>query len=313
MKFSTKKLICALLIFVMVLSFASCKADEEGFYIEGNSSITIQVNETYLLEAVKPDNAKGKVQWESSNEAVAVVADGAVVGVASGVAVITATLGDYSDKVIVTVSTPKGDNNTGNNGGTTGGNTTGGNTTGGNTTGGNTTGGNTTGGNTTGGNTTGGNTTGGNTTGGNTTGGNTSGGNTTGGNTGTTQGLLGSIDFTSTTHRVSLSTSEQVWTNGNVTLRNTEGANPVADYTPIRFYPNSGVIIECQGMKKIVMTCDNQYKDSTGALQAAATAAGASVVVDGETITITLPSTMNSFTMTVTTQARVKTLEVYSN
>ena len=66
-------------------------------------------------------------------------------------------------------------------------------------------------------------------------------------------------------------------------------------------------------MKKIVMTCDNQYKDSTGALQAAATAAGASVVVDGETITITLPSTMNSFTMTVTTQARVKTLEVYSN
>ncbi len=297
MKFSTKKLICALLIFVMTLSFASCNKDEEGFYIEGNSSITIQVNETYLLSAVKPENAKGKVQWESSNEAVAVVADGAVVGVASGVAVITATLGDYSDKVIVTVSTPKDNNNTGNNGGTTGGNTTGGNTTGGNTTGGNTTGGNT-------GNT-GGNT--GNT-GGNT--GNT-GDNT--GNTGTTQGLLGSIDFTSTTHRVSLSTSEQVWTNGNVTLRNTEGANPVADYTPIRFYPNSGVIIECQGMKKIVMTCDNQYKDSTGALQAAATAAGASVVVDGETITITLPSTMNSFTMTVTTQARVKTLEVYSN
>ena len=290
MKFSTKKLICALLIFVMVLSFASCNKDEEGFYIEGNSSITIQVNETYLLEAVKPEKAKGKVQWESSNEAVAVVADGAVVGVASGVAVITATLGDYSDKVIVTVSTPKGDNNTGNNGGTTGGNTTGGNTTGGNT------------GNNTG--NTGNNT--GNT--GNT-GDNT--GNT--GNTGTTQGLLGSIDFTSTTHRVSLSTSEQVWTNGNVTLRNTEGANPVADYAPIRFYPNSGVIIECQGMKKIVMICDNQYKDSTGALKAAATAAGASVVVDGETITITLPSTMNSFTMTVTTQARVKTLEVYSN
>ena len=66
-------------------------------------------------------------------------------------------------------------------------------------------------------------------------------------------------------------------------------------------------------MKKIVMTCDNQYKDSTGALQAAAEAAGASVVVDGETITITLSSAVNSFTMTVTTQARVKTLEVYGN
>ena len=152
MKFSTKKLICALLIFVMTLSFASCKADEEGFYIKGNSSITIQVNETYLLEAVKPEKAKGKVQWESSNEAVAVVADGAVVGIASGVAVITATLGDYSDKVIVTVSTPKGDTgnnnsgNTGTNGGNTGdktGNNTGNNT--GNTgnTGDNTTGGNT--------------------------------------------------------------------------------------------------------------------------------------------------------------------------
>lgn len=276
MKFSTKKLICALLIFVMALSFASCKnADAEDFYIDGDASVTIQVGETILLTIVKPDSLKGKVEWTSSDESVAIVVDGAVKGLKSGTAVITASLDDYCDKVMISVTTPKDNNNTGNNGGTTGGNTSGGNT--GNNTG-------------------------------NT--GNT-GDNT--GNTGTTQGLLGSIDFTSTTHRVSLSTSEQVWTNGNVTLRNTEGANPVADYSPIRFYPNSGVIIECQGMKKIVMTCDNQYKDSTGALQAAATAAGASVVVDGETITITLPSTMNSFTMTVTTQARVKTLEVYSN
>lgn len=309
MKNIVKILVSSVLLLAMILSVASCgwlKPGEEEFYIDGPASVTMQVGEIVVLDLVKPDSLKGKVEWTVDDNSIAEVVKGTIVAKAEGITVVHATLDEYSDKIIVTVTTPKDNtgSNTGNNGGSTGGNTgnNGGST--GDNTGNN--------GGSTGDNTgTGGNT--GNS--GGSTGDNTgNNGGSTGNNGGSTvSGLIGSIDFTSTAQRVSLSTAEQVWTNGSVTLTNTEGANPVADYSPIRFYPNSGVIIECQGMKKIVMNCDNGVKDSTGALQAAAEAAGASVVVDGETITITLPSVVNSFTMTVASQARVKTLEVYGN
>ena len=293
-----KTVISVILLLAMSLSLASCglfKPGAEEFYIDGSAYVSMQVGEVAVLELVKPESLKGKVEWTSDDESVVIVANGTLVARGEGTTMVHATLDDYTDKVIVTVGTPKPGtgNNTGNNTGDNTGNNTGDNT--GNN-------GDSTGGNT--GDNTGNN---GGSTGGNT-GDNT--GNT--GNTGgsTTANLIGSIDFTSTAQRVSLSTAEQVWTNGSVSLTNTEGANPVADYSPIRF---SSVIIDCQGMKKIVMNCDNGVKDSTGALQAAAEAAGASVVVDGETITITLPSVVNSFTMTVASQARVKTLEIYGN
>ena len=124
MKFSMKKIISAVLILVMMLSFASCKADPEEFYIEGNPSVTIQVGETILLSLVKPDGLKGKPDWTSSDESVAIVVDGAVKGLKTGTAVITASLDDYYDKVMVSVTSPK-DNNTGNNTGDNTGNNTG--------------------------------------------------------------------------------------------------------------------------------------------------------------------------------------------
>ena len=310
MKNIVKFLVSTILMLAMVLSVASCAPGAEEFYIDGPASVTMQVGDIVVLDLVKPESLKGKVEWTVDDNSIAEVVKGTIVAKAEGITVVHATLDDYSDKIIVTVTTHKdntGNNtgNTGNNGGSTGGNT--GNN--GGSTGDNT-------GNT-GGNTGTGDNTGNN---GGSTGDNTgNNGGSTGDNTGNTggstvAGLIGSIDFTSTTHRVSLSTSEQVWTNGNVTLTNTVGDNPVADYSnPARFYPNSSIIIDCQGMKKIVMNCDNQFKDSTGALQSAAEAAGASVVVDGETITITLSSAMNSFTMKIPSQARLKTLEVYSN
>ena len=266
MKNTLRILISALLVLAMALSFASCTPSAEEFYIDGSAYVNMQVGEVVALELVKPDSLKGKVEWTSDNEKIVIVANGTLVAQGEGTTMVHATLGDYSDKVIVTVGTPKP--GTGNNSGNT---NTGNNNTG------------------------------------------TNGGSDNNGGS-TTVGLIGSIDFTSTTHRTSLSTSEQVWANGNVTLTNTVGDNPVADYSnPARFYPNSSIIIDCQGMKKIVMNCDNQFKDSTGAIQSAAQAAGASVVVDGETLTITLPSTMDSFTMKLPSQARLKSLEVYGS
>ena len=295
MKNTLRILISALLVLAMALSFASCTPSAEEFYIDGSAYVNMQVGEVVALELVKPDSLKGKVEWISDNEDVVIVANGTLVAQGEGTTLVHAILGDYSDKVIVTVGTPKP--GTGNNSGNT---NTGNNNTGNNNTGNNNTG------------TNGGTNTG--TNGGTTDGGNTNTGNGGSDNNGgsTTAGLIGSLDFSSTAQRTSLSTSEQVWANGNVTLTNTVGDNPVADYSnPARFYPNSSIIIDCQGMKKIVMNCDNQYKDSTGAIQSAAQAAGASVVVDGETLTITLPSTMDSFTMKLPSQARLKSLEVY--
>lgn len=297
MKNLTKILVSTLVMLTVLLSTAACSfADQsEEFYIDGPASITMQVGETVTLELVKPDNLKGKVEW-TADDNIVLVEDGVVVAAAEGITVVRATLGKYTDKVIVTVGTPKpgtGGNNTGSN---TGNNNTGNNNTGNN----------------------GGNTDSGNN--GGSTGDNTgNNGGSTGGNTGsgTTAGVIGSLDFSSTAQRTSFSTSSQVWQNGAVTLTNNQAAsvNSVADYSaPVRFYPASDVIIECNGMTKIVLVCDNTYKDSTGSLSAAAEAAGANVSADGDILTITFDSPVNSFTFSaIPSQARLSSLEVYGN
>lgn len=156
---------------------------------------------------VTPANTDQALVWSSSNSAIFEVDNNGIVTVkGAGTAVLTATVGNVSDAVVIeginkvtdgssnnlpiyNVSMNTGaTNNQGNNGSSNnGGNSSGGNTSGGSTSGGNISGGSTTGGssggNTAGGSASGGNTSGGNTSGGSTSGGNTSGGNTSGGNT----------------------------------------------------------------------------------------------------------------------------------
>lgn len=296
MKNLTKIVISAILLVATVLSVASCsmfKPGEEEFYIDGPAAVNMQVGEMISLELVKPDSLKGKVEWTADDDIVVVV-DGVILAKAEGITVVHATLDEYSDKVIVTVGTPKpgtGNNNSGNN------NT--GNNTGNNNTGNNNTGNN-----------------GGNT--GNNGGNTGNNGGSTGNNGGSTNvGVIGTLDFSSNAQRTSLSGSSQVWQNGNVKLTNNQAAsiNPVADYVaPVRFYPASDVIIECNGMTKIVLVCDNKYKDSTGSLSTAAEAAGANVTADGDILTITFASPVNSFTFSaIPSQARLSSLEVYGN
>lgn len=293
MKNLTKILVFTLVMLTVLLSTAACSfADQsEEFYIDGPASITMQVGETVTLELVKPDNLKGKVEW-TSDDNIVLVEDGVVVAAAEGITVVRATLGKYTDKVIVTVGTPKpgtGGNNTGSN---TGNNNTGNNNTGNN----------------------GGNTDSGNN--GGSTGDNT--GNT-GGNTGsgTTASLIGSIDFSSTAQRASQDANSQVWQNGNVTFTNDKAssANDVANYSnPVRLYPASTVTIECQGMTKIVFTCGEYTgKDYPAALQGATFDSGATVTVDGLVVTVTLSAPVNTFNITINTQVRLMSLEVYGN
>ena len=66
--------------------------------------LEIHVGETAVLSAVvAPDNAQYVLSWESSDEAIATVADGTVTAVAIGNATVTVTAGDKTDECLVTV------------------------------------------------------------------------------------------------------------------------------------------------------------------------------------------------------------------
>jgi len=115
-----KIVISVILLLTMSLSLASCglfKPGAEEFYIDGSAYVSMQVGEVAVLELVKPDSLKGKVEWTSDDENVVIVANGTLVARGEGTTMVHATLDDYTDKVIVTVGTPKPGtgNNTGNN------------------------------------------------------------------------------------------------------------------------------------------------------------------------------------------------------
>lgn len=200
---------------------------------------------------VTPANTDQALVWSSSNSAIFEVDNNGIVTVkGAGIAVLTATVGNVSDAVVIeginkvtdgssnnlpiyNVSMNTGaTNNQGNNGSSNnGGNSSGGNTSGGSTSGGNISGGSTTGGSsggsTSGGNTSGGNTSGGSTSGGSTSGGSTSGGNTSGGNTsgGSASGGNTSGGSTSGGNTSGGSTSGGNTSGGNTSGGNTSGGN----------------------------------------------------------------------------------------
>ena len=265
----TKIIISAILLLTMVLSLASCslfQPGEEEFYIDGASYVNMQVGEIAVLEVVKPDSLKGKVEWTSDDETVVIVANGTLVAKGDGTTMVHATLGDYTDKVIVTVGTGKPNTN------------------------------------------------------GNTGSGNTSGGNTSGGSS-TTGNLLGSIDFSDVNQRTSCTTECQVWQNGNATLTNNKAgsSSDVSEQyscNPARFYKNSDVIIECQGMTKLVIVCGEAANGNDYASLLVNSISDSSVTVtsDGTTVTIVFSAPVNSFTYTSTAgQTRFMSLQAYGN
>ena len=68
---------------------------------------SVEVGKTKTLTAtVTPFNYEGTVTWETSNAAVATVADGVVTGVAVGTATITAKIGEFTATCTVTVTAP---------------------------------------------------------------------------------------------------------------------------------------------------------------------------------------------------------------
>ncbi len=142
MKKLSKILVSVVLIISMLLSVSSCAffgstdsagntdtatstdSGEKAFYINGANRYTLQKGDKITLTYTLNEEIDGKVTWTSSHSCVT-VENGEVRVLSYGTAVVKATLGDYSDSVIILVSgVDSGDDDTTNDD-TTGDDTTG--------------------------------------------------------------------------------------------------------------------------------------------------------------------------------------------
>lgn len=119
------------------------------------------------------------------------------------------------------------------------------------------------------------------------------------------------ISFATTAQRVSQTTSQQVWKNGDVTFTNDKGSSTsnVADYSnPVRLYQNSKITIAAPGnITKIVVTA-NSSSYATALKNSVGTEASAS----GSTVTITPTASSTTYTIAkLTAQIRLNKLTVY--
>lgn len=107
------------------------------------------------------------------------------------------------------------------------------------------------------------------------------------------------------TDRLELTTTTQVWQNGDLTVTNNKGsaASNVANYTdPVRFYQGSQIIIACPGMSGLVISAPTgTYGDPWAATL---DAAGLKYESDGGVYTVTFATPVDSVTLTASKQIR---------
>ena len=124
MKFFSKILVAFVLILSILLSSVSC-TDTEGtpssgetnstgsdapqFYIVGDNRYILSPGETLTLYVEIPDGVDGEVEWKSSHSCVS-VENGTVTVHSYGTSVVKATIGEYSDSVIILVPGVSSDN-----------------------------------------------------------------------------------------------------------------------------------------------------------------------------------------------------------
>ena len=125
MKKLTRILAAILLIFVLLFNTVSCDIllgtggggqqgeKDESFYIDAPLTVELKVGESYTIKLVKGEELTGEVLWTSSSSC-ASIENGVVTALNEGVAVIKATLGDKSDRVIINVTDPNASNNNSN-------------------------------------------------------------------------------------------------------------------------------------------------------------------------------------------------------
>lgn len=109
-------------------------------------------------------------------------------------------------------------------------------------------------------------------------------------------------------NRTSFSTSQQVWSANGITVTNNKSSSTsnVADYTPPRFYAKSELSVECSlgNITKIEFLCNSSSYAT--AMVNSAKGAGATASSSGNTATVTLDGTSNTFTISsMTAQVRM--------
>ncbi|MBO5419774.1 MAG: chitobiase/beta-hexosaminidase C-terminal domain-containing protein [Bacteroidales bacterium] len=128
------------------------------------------------------------------------------------------------------------------------------------------------------------------------------------------------LSFTDKANRTSFSGEKQVWEQNGIVFTNDKASssNNVADYAnPVRLYQGSTVTInmakEDEQIVKIEFESDGTAKYKTALLNSL-TGAGITPTVAGNVYTIELPGPADSFTFSLTAQARLKNLKVtYTN
>ena len=121
------------------------------------------------------------------------------------------------------------------------------------------------------------------------------------------------IKFDDKANRTVYTTEQQVWVMNGITVTNNKAASTsnVGDYAnPARFYKSSSLTIECAGMTKIEI--DVKGVDA-GKVSAWLTVTGATAVQNGDIVTITFESPVNSFTYAeLGAQVRANSFTIYT-
>lgn len=120
------------------------------------------------------------------------------------------------------------------------------------------------------------------------------------------------LDFSSTANRLSWGETQQIWTQDGIMLTNNKATSTVAiaNYAPIRLYAGSEVIIACAGMQMLLFDCNGLQEKYITAIYDSVASLG-DVSRDGGYIFVSLPTSTDSVTFTMTAQGRINTLTVY--
>ena len=121
------------------------------------------------------------------------------------------------------------------------------------------------------------------------------------------------ISFADKANRTEYSTEKQVWVQNGITVTNDKAASTsdVGDYAnPARFYKGSSLTIACNGMTKIEI---NVKGVEASKVSAWLTVTGATAVQNGDIVTITFESPVNSFTYAeLGAQVRANSFTIYT-
>ena len=118
------------------------------------------------------------------------------------------------------------------------------------------------------------------------------------------------LSFATTDARLSQSTAQQVWQANGITLTNNKGSgsNIVDSSNPVKFYANSQIIIECEGMTQIVFDC-NSTSYAT-ALKTSLENAGYTATVSSDKVTVVFAEPVDELKFTMSAQVRMDSMTV---